>query len=458
MSFRSRASRLSTAPIAIVCALLPLGAAARATCLEAGNVEKPRFASALFSRGQGEAGARLIGNAFSVHATPLRVCGEPEAPSCAADKAKTRTWVLTMVTAAHVVREMCAGSSDAWPGTPDVFREGKLSVYANFDLENANPVEVTVDKAWCGDNVRARDQLSELADRLKGKKGDLPARSDIFVFEQRFDLPATAIAVPFPMQFLPRGDHTIGVIGQGFSKNPTPRHRMVEFSAGRSFFFGDDQGSYSTGRRFQAYGYEIQFNARPGASGSPVGYVFGSDNDDSKRFVVFGVLTDTGKISCAKAKDKAEALQASAEQVGAAVAATDDDDGATIPTAVEDAKAKASVCNLSGDAKEIYEASDTTGYFTPILRYPAMYELVRAHTSNVRIDVAIRLYDALLEARASDPGADLEAYKDELKVILSDLSPLEQSLVLLRSKNSESVRPADLTCPRVEPRDTDFWR
>ena len=427
-------------------ALAPLEAAAD-TAICRPHIETPRYASAVFNRPGGPGGA-LIGNAFAVYANPGPVCAAAGAPACAVGQ-QTRGWNLTMVTAAHVVQQMCAGAPGSWQGVGNNWVPGKLTLFAtNYPLGEQSVVEVTISADWCEQNIGALGQVvsggDDTAEANGSKQAQVhgpPSQSDIWVFRQVFDVPTRALVAPFSIEFLRPDENPVKLEVRGFLPNTdADHHKPFSTSDGREVFFGNGEGHYDPETSPKAK-YSFNYDAVPGQSGSPVGRV----DQATGAFTVMGVLIENGWKTCENGLSTKRKRQAGA---GGGPA----DSGGGQIEAEQDANQDLATKQCVGDpeVRHILKASDNTAYFVPILRYPLMYEPLRNRITNVRIDVAIRIYEelaALKQASGTVPGPYRRAFVE----VMDDLSPLEQTLVLMRIKESDTMKLSDVVCARLEP-------
>ena len=411
-------------------------------CLPSGD-DQPLYASAAFMRGKGQS-ARLVGNAFSVSARPGPACSDPSPPAICADKtAGYRQWNALLMTAAHVVLEVCAGAPGEWKERGDgEWEEGYLVIYPGYRLEP--PVMIPIDAAWCARQTNAFGQI--VPPDPNANSGEHltpvdvpPVASDIYLYSQNVLIPERAIMIPFAVDVLPRKLDSPAVVVRGFLPEDYSAGRSVRLPDGSALKYASNTGEYAAAEELYPK-YTLTFDARWGQSGSPVGRTVGG------RYSVFGVLTETGKLTCLKYMEMTRAKEkAQAKGRGEAPAEDAETDGEKV------AQADARRCGNSPVDRSNLKDLDNTSYFVPVLRYPSWYASQKDYhdnMSNARIDAAVKLYKDI----GQDKKIQNVTYEDAFREIFQRLSPVEQMFVLQKvERNPIFAIPDVLACSHLEP-------
>jgi len=442
----SHSSALRRTVAASLCFLVSVAPTAASAipdaCVPSGD-EQPLYASAAFVQGKGQ-NAHLVGNAFSVSARPGPACSEPSPPdACKGKIGAYRQWNVLLMTAAHVVVEVCAGAPGEWKERGDgEWQEGYLVIYPGYKLEA--PVVIPINEAWCAGQTNAFGQIVPPDPAANsGKRVEplkiAPAASDIYLFAQDVLIPERAIMIPFAMDVLPRKLDAPAILVRGFLPEDYSLGRTVLLPDGSALKYASSAGEYPVAEELYPK-YPLKLDARWGQSGSPVGRMANG------RYSVFGVLTDTGKTTCLKymaaqrAKEKADAQ--SRGETATEDAETDGD---------KLAAADARKCSNGPVERAALKDLDNTAYFVPVFRYPSWYVKQKEYNdsmSNARINAAINLYKYM----GQDSAISDETYQDAFKEIFQRLSPVEQMFVLQKAgRNRAFATPDMLACSHLEP-------
>lgn len=409
-------ARIVVACLALALATNPASTYAQVRC-DTSNVRRPSFAIAGFNVDE-EGVRRLRGNAFIVYAQPTLIyCDNANPPSVCGDasrdetRARMRVWRTIVVSARHVVREVCAR---------DVVQNGppaRLTLLPSFPnvttIERSRyPVEVTVNEAWCAALARANPGL------VRDETRNTP---DIVVFEQEFALPIRAIIRPFTVGYRDPDGHENSVVIAGF----VPRAMYTQASAttpSNSFVGAYANGlldriananvanTVTRGNYWQLEGAFVY----GGMSGSPV---VSRDNPG----LVYGVLTNRGDPSnCSQAVEQAGVARRLASARGSSVSAS-------APPMLSEEE-EDNYCNNTAQVGAEQSQQYQTAYMLPILNFSYLYRpLTSLQTENARIDAALALYEEYLIAMRSEYQTDDQRMVTaQFTAAVTELTALEQ--------------------------------
>lgn len=270
----------------------------------------PRFANVSFTSVlPGPSGQReLIGNGFVVSATPLASCVDSGHNAClmGPPHVAKRLWLATIVTAAHVVTTVCAGSSAEWrqvdadrnqfwrPNSPSVqlvFQPGEKNA-----IDRDHAYEVTLDRDWC------RRNASALTNDPRGDR--TTAKTDVFAFQKVVALPVRSIMMPYAVAPAPKA---AAVTVMGFRVWTDDEERPDGDFFGGNWKMIQADVSSEPHRVNSEVELSNAFDITPGRSGSAV--VDREDLNKDGGVRVYGVLTNRSATvgllqKCAQLRDE----------------------------------------------------------------------------------------------------------------------------------------------------------
>ena len=375
--------------------------------------DPPAFATAGFYRGDNE----LIGNAFAVAAKPRMLCDAKNSTPLCAGNSDRRVWEVTMVTAAHVLQDVCRGASGRWADdSPGTWRPSRLSFVSNDPVDASTVANEAIDPAWCSENQGA---LTAYIDH----------NIDLYIFKQVIHLPRRSVVIPFTVQMLPNLSQTprmgsiIGLeptgavayttlyaAGQG-AKNPlyyviTPAQLPPQTSS---------QSAYS-----------LEVSVAKAQSGSPIGYC----DDKGRRCAIFGVVTETGAIDC--------------NQTGLVDAKTAD----TGDTDLKTMQLQHVVGCSRADVQSTLARSYRTAKFVALAREPSWFGDY-VDELGWRGDILGQLWRARTEA--GDDENKRIAFAEAARNVFLGLTPLEQIMLGRKLETSGAGSVLTAICPHLEP-------
>lgn len=389
--------RLAAATIVAGALLMTTGAAAQTP--PAADVRQPAFANVGFNEvtrfGGGER-RELIGNGFIIFARPESLV-DPARPV-----QSQRHWHTVVVTARHVVDAVCRR------GDKDV----RLTLLPppNSTVRELPPIEAPAGQQWCIDQQAA----------LRATAGDV----DIFAFETGFALPQRALISAYDIAKPPVEGALVSITGfapVGSTANPL----MPTFGRGRPGLQDETQ----TGSVVRA-GNEVRLDriyADGGHSGSPV-FLPGTDQ-------VVGVLVRRGATeSCA------DALQRRRDALGAGSARSD--------PALAGSETEEASCDQDRSVEGGRDRDRNTAFMLPVMHNAwayvnsSLYESKPrrpgeqpANDRSERIDAALDLYRAWLEAPDTSPNKD--TLREEFLVALRRLVVVERLQLYAKANRSQ---------------------
>ncbi|KAB7646491.1 hypothetical protein [Polymorphobacter fuscus] len=447
---------MKTAP-----AMLLMAAALAPTALSAADQEpcgpgrapgRHLYAFAYFYNGAPDAPtARVIGNAFAIHAVALSACN----PDADCETTGRSRWRILFATAAHVVRDVCA-LNKAKPGKIEL-------VVPARPMESSTSYRASIDSAFCDANAEAENYSNDLLTitrddgRATNAKtlndDDIRKNSDQWFFAADIETPDNDIVLPVmigPLRKPPTKSDPIPLRSYAFQNAPVEGGKPVEegvwwTESGRDYGFVAEKINSA----YQAN----DWTTLKGASGSPVLEVLGSDRLAKVRAV--GITTQFAYPGCTKA-------------AGASRPADSDIDLAS--SSDETAMTVDDLARCLNDPATGQRASAKTTTFIPVLRFPPQLQArfvqlssssggprsVYSWTRSPELLIAIR---SLIRGRQRITSLNEQEKVDQaIKFLADDIPPHELTFMLsglAAPKNARQAIPLDFLsvsgCRRIEP-------
>lgn len=358
------------------------------------------FANAAFNRVTLTAGGEtreLLGNAFLIFARPEGLGNQTP---------RLRHWHVVVVTARHVVTETVCQGGNSGNVVLSLLPPANSSLRRDF---SPSVFQIDITRAWCDEHAaKARNSAV-----------------DMYAFETGFDLPQRALIQVYDLGRLPQERERVSIYGFA----PASRSRADQVFQGVGGLMSDTQTGYVASVA-QSDAFRLDDIALDeGHSGSPI-----LDADDR----VVGV-----------AVRRAE-MRTCAEVVASQRAASGAPDISSDPL-LSGAEEAPDSCDQSRAARAAQMQDVETAFMVPLMSHAWTYADRRLYESRQkaerteRIDAALDLYRAWMQAAPSDPRK--RGLRDEFKRARERLTNIEQIELYARAQgqinNLDGLLPDD---------------
>lgn len=396
------------------------------------------------------AAARVVGNAFAVHAVTLAQCSF----DAVCDTGGRSKWRLLFATAAHVIKDVCLLQQNNPPGTI------KLVIPARPHRLDRGTQRIDVTAQFCALNAEAANYSNDLftVARDEGRatnaatlgSDDLRKNSDQWFFTETIEISDREIVLPVmigPLRKPRKLSNGIPLRYNAFQNAPADKSQRIEegvwwTEATRDYAFTNDMLSSV---------YEAEdWTTLKGASGSPVLELVGSGN----QVRAIGITTRFAFVGCAKAAGASRTAVSETEFPS---------DAAMTAMTVDD------LARCLNDPATGQRAAGKQTSFIPVLRFPPqlLAQFVRlgagtagpAPTSWTRSPELLGALRALMRSRREARSEEArEEISDAIKLLANDIPAHEFTFLLSVMAEPKlagaAITPDDLSisgCRRIEP-------